>query len=232
MKVSTGAATRADVTFSGLLLRYVDASNWFACGRLMNTVLPSTSAVLVTIVAIGGGTAYFYPPNSIPVTADTTLEAANWAKVGAVISSNGQYVVLVNGVTRMTGTHSALATGGTLATGKTGIVDICASSVWPTRSFDGFWSAAAPADAAIFASQSIELRSSGIYREDSGGTIWTPPSSYEGDFPIIPPAGKEGRSLRTIVKASRVAPGTSADSAIDDLSFRATVTPRYLVLPS
>jgi hypothetical protein len=183
------------------------------------------------MVCVGGSISYFYAASGSPV-ADPALEAGSWAQITATISSNGQYIVLCNNVIRITGSNAALATGGALATGKTGIYDVCQSSGYQTRSFDAFWSAAAPSDAAIFASQSLELRSSGVYREDSGGTIWTPPSSYEGDFPLIPPAGKESRSLRTIVKASRNGPGIGADSAIDDLSFRATVTPRYLVLPS
>ena len=49
----------------------------------------------------------------------------------------------------------------------------------------------APSDAAMFASQSLELRSDRINREDLGGTLWNKPSSYEGDYLLVPPSGAE-----------------------------------------
>jgi hypothetical protein len=130
------------------------------------------------------------------------------------------------------GSSADLATGGTLATGKTGLYDVVDDTASITRYFDDFTVFVPTTDAAIFASQSLELRSDQVIREDSGGTLWQRPSSYEGDYPTFPPAGKESRSVRTIVKACRNDPTTGVDTAIDDLSFRATVTPRYLQVPA
>lgn len=100
-----------------------------------------------------------------------------------------------------------------------------------TRTYDNFFAFVPTDDAAIFASQSLEIRHDRVIREDSGGTIWTPPSRYEGDYLTIPAAGREDRTARIIVKASRNDPDIGADSAIDDISGRLTVTPRYLHVP-
>jgi hypothetical protein len=90
-------------------------------------------------------------------------------------------------------------------------------------------------DGAMLASQSMQLSHLGAYREDSGGTVWAPVSSYTGDNLYIPPSGSEGRTLRVIIKASRYEPGVStsgsfSDSAIDDISARLFVTPRFLIV--
>lgn len=56
-------------------------------------------------------------------------------------------------------------------------------------------------------------------------------SKVEGKFLRIPPSGREGRTVRIIVKASRNDPRTGADSGIDDLTATLTVTPRVLSVP-
>jgi hypothetical protein len=87
-------------------------------------------------------------------------------------------------------------------------------------------------DAAMFASQSLEIRHNGVIREDSGGTTWQQVSSYEGDFLRVPVTGREGRSIRYIVKACRNDPASGPDSGIDDISATLAVTPRYLSVPA
>src|SRR5439155_960330 len=74
------------------------------------------------------------------------------------------------------------------------------------------------ADAAIFASQSLEVRHDQVIRQDSAGTIWTAVSSNPGHYLKIPPAGREGRTVQIIIKACRNDPKTGPDSAIDDIS--------------
>jgi hypothetical protein len=100
------------------------------------------------------------------------------------------------------------------------------------RWFDDVSVAVPPADAAVFASQSLEIRHDRVTREDTGGTVWSPISSYEGDYLRVPPAGQEARTARVIIKDSRLDPFTGADTAIDDISAKLFVTPRYLVVPS
>lgn len=81
---------------------------------------------------------------------------------------------------------------------------------------------------------SIEIAHDGGFSRGSGGTSWFRVPSFEGDYLRIPSAGLEGRTARVIVKASRgtFASRVCVDSAIDDISARLYVTPRYLVVPS
>ena len=99
------------------------------------------------------------------------------------------------------------------------------------RNFDNHRSAAIPSDAAIFASQSMEIRHDRIIREDAAGTLWPAVSSFEGFYPVVPVAWLEGRTLRAIVKACRNDPRTLPDPGIDDISARLTYTPRVVSLP-
>jgi hypothetical protein len=130
------------------------------------------------------------------------------------------------------GTDSALATGGALASGYCGIVDWHTSATAETRQYDQFLAWAPVLDAAIFASQSARITHNTAEREDSGGTFWTPQSRYEGDYLTVPASGKESRTTQFIVKASRNDPATGADAGIDDISAALYVKARYLQLPS
>jgi hypothetical protein len=124
---------------------------------------------------------------------------------------------------------STWATGGTLATGEPGIYDMNSASSG-RRDYDDFYVWVPPSDAALFGSQSLEVRHDRVVREDSAGAIWSTVSSYEGDYLKVPPAGAEARTLRAIVKATRGAPD-QFDNAIDDISARLFVQPRFLVVP-
>lgn len=128
------------------------------------------------------------------------------------------------------GQDSALATGGALATGKTGFINHNTSGASICQ-FDNFLVWVPVSDAAMFASQSAEICSTGYLREDSAGAVWTAPSVYEGDYLLVPPAGREARTSRFVVKASRGDADSLADTAIDDITATLTVTPRFLVVP-
>lgn len=208
--------------------RYIDTSNYFAAGLLPWLAQPkfavakkvagsSTNLAQVNVSRPAAGAWY-----TLRIQIDAAGNWAAWHNVqGATL-----------GEPLLTGQDSVLATAGTLASGKPGFYDEWPTATASARDYDNFACWVPVTDAAAFASQSIELRSDRAVREDSGGTLWVPPSTYEGDYPTVPPAGKEARSVRVIVKASRGMPGMSADSGIDDISYRMTVTPRYLVLPA
>ena len=126
------------------------------------------------------------------------------------------------------GFSAALMAGGTLATGEPGIWDYSATSTH-NRYYDDFLVWVPGIDAAAFGNQSIEVRHDRVQREDSGGTMWTKVSSYEGDYLLVPASGAEARTVRMIVKFLR---GDGIDNGIDDLSARLFVTPRYLTVPT
>jgi hypothetical protein len=163
---------------------------------------------------------------------------ATWRTLQLYVDANGNWAAWFGTRGALTfepllaGQDSVLATAGALATGKPAFYEAWPTTYVVTRYYDNFAAWVPTADAAMFPGQSVELRSDQVNREDNLGVLWQRPSSYEGDYPVIPPAGAEARSVRVIVKACRNDPTIMADAAIDDISYRMTVTPRYLVLPA
>ena len=85
---------------------------------------------------------------------------------------------------------------------------------------------------AIEQSQHLRVRYDGVF---SGGTTYRRAERYEGDYLRVPPSGPEGRTVRFVVKGARptvsATTGLGGDIAIDDISARLTITPRFLVVP-
>jgi hypothetical protein len=211
----------------GLIGRFVDGSNYLYLAFQIDPIFGFTSLqIWKNIAGVFGAlsTSYFVAPSPAVFEIDLTIYATGSA-VGRLRNQNGATIASVSA------SDSTLATGGTLASGKPGIFDAGNGTDTYERFWDDIRVSVPPRDAAVFASQSIEIRHDRIVREDSGGTLWVSPSSYEGDYLKVPPAGAEGRTVRVIVKSSRADPLTESDPAIDDLSARLFVQPRFLVVP-
>lgn len=206
----------------GVVLRLVDSSNYLR-------VLVGSRFLGIQKVIAGAAT-------SVATGIDLSITSATFYTIRAVVDAAGRVWVwfttqgTVLGQPVIIGYDPALATGGTLASGKIGLYDDNTGGA-AVRSWDNFAAWVPVADAAVFASQSIEIRHDRVIREDSGGAVWTG-ITPEGGYLYIPPAGREGRTSRLIVKACRNDPDALPDPAIDDISARLTYTPRYLVLPS
>lgn len=213
----------------GLLLRYTDTSNFLAVYATYSAMSGTNLTVNIRTRVAGTettiGTAYI---TSILPTSNYVLAASVGADGQVIVSGAPEGIgwsVLASG-------YSAdLATGGTLASGKVGLFDWITGGTACTRTYSAFGAYGVNADYAVPASQSLEIRHDRVIREDSGGTLWQPPSSYKGDYLLIPPAGRENRSCRWIVKMSRGPIATGADGGIDDASARLTYVPRFLVVP-
>lgn len=89
-----------------------------------------------------------------------------------------------------------------------------------------------PTAPVITASGSLRLASDGVLSLLSGST-WRRPHKYEGDYPTLPVAGGEGRTVEIVIKAARLAmtDGVALDAGIDDISARVAYTARYLGVP-
>ncbi len=209
----------------GVLLRYVDSSNFLYAGIAWYPYAsPGPYALIFGVVIAGAytelGAVYGHGltlGTSYTVLATVTNAGMVTADIPALGVSDTRF-------------HSSLATGGVLASGKAGIYDYWKANA-STRTYDNFRAWAPASDAAMFASQSLEIRHDRVVREDSGGTLWVTPTIYEGDYLLIPPAGREGRTNRFFVKASRGIPSAGVDGGIDDISGQLTYEPRYLVVP-
>jgi hypothetical protein len=220
--VNTGSATKLRI---GVLARYTNVENWVMA--VLALPITATQYNLQVLKRVGGvvttlGEKFvlFGGTGSLPATT-----------VQLLVTANGTWQAIAGGA-EVTGQDAALATGGTLATGRAGIYDAWTSASASTRTFDNLtvFSGAA-ADAAIFASRKAEVRWDRMQREDSGGTLLVPRSDYKGSYFRPQPARREARSQRTIVKLSRYNIDTMQDVAIDDAAFRIFWQARGLVLP-
>ena len=94
---------------------------------------------------------------------------------------------------------------------------------------DNFVSWSATPDAVAFASQSVELNTKGMIREDSAGAAYGPVSSVVGDLPRMPNRSSAG-TVEFFAKASRGDLQTGADPGIDDISARIYRRASYLTV--
>jgi hypothetical protein len=118
-----------------------------------------------------------------------------------------------------------------LQKGKIGLLDYHEKATALTRTYDDFFAFVPVFDAAVFSKKSADVRSDRMLRQDSGGTLWVPRTDYKGTYFKPPPARREGRSVRTIVKLSRGNTDLMPDPSIDDASFKIYWQSRGLVLP-
>lgn len=225
-------AVQTDLKFTalggiqGVIARWVDSSNY-----LIAYVAVSTTFTITVAKVVGGvTTALATLGGPVPIL-------STWYRLLLTVDAAGRYRSYFGQQTAPLTQYAngqdagLLGTGGTLDDGKPGIIDINPTVTSVTRNYDNFAAWAPPTDAAIFASQSLEIRHDGVIREDSAGAIWAPVSDYEGDYLLLPPSRGEGRDLRVIAKASRSLPGVNPDTNIDDISAKLYVTKRGLHIP-
>jgi hypothetical protein len=228
--IGSGSTVADTANHSGLMLRYVDANNYVFAGAT-NTLTTSRRYVSV-LVRAGGTDTVFLAGNGASGFSDPAFTGGGAAAtIQAAATADGSFNVWINGVLKLSGAHAALATGGAVASGQVGLYDQVANVVSPIRTFDEFKVMVPAFDAAIYANQSLEVRWDSVIREDAAGVIWQR-HPFEGDLLTIPPAGRRGRRVRVIVKASRNVPGNGTDAGIDDISAVLAYYPRFLSVPA
>jgi hypothetical protein len=172
-----------------------------------------------TAYSLLGGTGYTYgTAGTVAMRVDT---AGRW------------YVSGTGGAVIMSGQDSDLAAGGTLASGKVGVIDRLTSgdTTAGTRVYDNFRAWEPEYDAAIFASKQSQVHHNRAEHQDSSGSAIARIADYQGDYLHIPPAGLDGGTSRFYVKASRNLPASMSDPGIDDISGTVYYTPRYWHIP-
>lgn len=189
------------------------------------------SSVNVTLYS-GGSTVIGKSWTTLPFT-----RAANaWYTLAAYLDKHGRLYVWCGpqaGTMHFIGEwyDSRLATGGSHAAGNVGLYDQHGSASANTRDYDNFFAFVPIVDAAIYAGKPIEISSTRVKRTDPSNVVGQP-TSYEGDYLNVPPAGAEGRSVRLIAKATANDPDVLDDDVIPDLSGRLFATPRYYIVPA
>lgn len=196
VRVDAKNGTTTTSCYQGLILR---GNSTGATGMYVGMGLNSAVAV-VAVAGYSSGSAVFganyYPGGGASSTDFYTLQVT--------VLSTGYYLVEygLQGSsleTIVAGQHSSLATGGVLASGRIGIWDSNTSASASTRTYDNFSLWVPDSDAVAYASQSAQLTTDGIYREDSGGTAYGPVSSVIGDLPRFPVPPQSGGTVETLL---------------------------------
>lgn len=230
----TACAVQADVSLTnlgvsaagGIVLRYVDTNNY--------------AYVHVTRSGAGGIVGLFTKIGGVASSWGQTAESPYWAVSGATYqlrvtadaAGNVSVSAAINGSSAgevISANVPALATGGTLASGRVGLVDANTSGSANIRTYDNFLAWTPTADAAVFGSHSIELNTLGISRQDSSGTAYGPATAVAGDLPRMPNRSS-AQTVQCFVKASRGDFATLADPGIDDISARVYRRASYLTV--
>jgi len=212
---------------SGVVARYANINNFIAVYFIPTTdSSPSTVVMFKRVASIG----------SIPDgrAACVPSPVGSYVDIGLTVTADGNYTVYGgprNGMQRLfSGFDTDLATGGALASGAAGVIDFQSSASANTRTYDSFAAWVPSADAVMFASQSLELSTQGITREDAGGTAYGPVAVVTGDIPRMPNRSSGAGTVEFMAKASRGDGETTADPGIDDISVRAYRRTSYLTV--
>lgn len=135
------------------------------------------------------------------------------------------------------GQDSALATGGTLASGGAGIYDVSTmannpSNLLKARVFDNVALFAATPDAVCFPGKQLEIRSDATRREALSGSTQGEVPRYQGKRFFLEPAGDANRINRVFVKWRETDVDGVPDINVADAAIvRAYVAPRFLYPP-
>lgn len=167
-----------------------------------------------------------------------TLQIATWYSIRLYIDANGTALVWFwqtgtsEGDPYIAINETRLATGGGIASGKVGIYDNHPGATALTRNWDNFIVFAPTSDAAIFANNAAQIRYDGAVREADGvGTQPWVPKPIQGNLLYIPPATREKRKVRALLKGVRFNPTIGPDSGIDNVSAQLDTIPRVLHVP-
>lgn len=242
--VSLVPSPPSGVIRGGVVGRFNTTSNWI---MLCFRASPASDGVELRIYKCVGGTVTLIEQGEQISSYKSFVN--NWRTLRLQVDTAGRYFAWYGlgdpyvpgddpgGVTAdqcnriYSGMDAALATGGALATGQSGLYAAVVDGSVPEIVATNFFSFVPSQDAAIFANQSLEIRDDKARRLASGGGRWATVPEYQGDYCILPPAGREQRTLRTIVLASEGEPVAGSDPAIDDTSFQLHLTPHFDVVP-
>jgi hypothetical protein len=203
----------------GLIVRFVDASNYF-------TVFYNSGSIRIFKI-VSGTTSEVRRPVPIPYGIEQGIS------LGVVVIGE-VYAVYAGGTGGWpqpvaSGVDSSLASP--LASGDVYIFDEYIGSHAATRTYDNFKVWVPTPDAVAFASKLAQLTVDGMYRLDSGGSAYGPVSRVVGDLPRLPAGGLENRPTELFLKASRGVIGEFPDSGIDDLGVKVFASRSWLTVP-
>ncbi len=212
-------------TQSGVIIRYVDSSNYLYA-RLD---APSADLANFELVQVVAGTAtVLLRRNSVPLVSRQPVY------INAAAYTTGRITAALydtDGITQLAlldTIQTVAATGGTLQTGKPGLYDRNGGAAAASRYYDDFQVFTPPSEPiAVYSGRTLEFRHDDTIRQDSTGTYYGRPQSYNGSRFLVPPG-----TSRVVVKARRNDIDVDADSQVtDSTTIQVGTTPRSLVVP-
>jgi len=222
-------ATIGDAISLGVIARWVDSSNYlfarvyhWAGGGAFNAYLQICQVVAgtpTTIASLG--------PSSV-------ILFSTWNVIELTAYATGRVIVRLLDATgaatlrTVDGTSTAVATGGALATGKSGLYDHGNATSGGVRCYDNFAvSTPSPEPIIVYSGRNMQIRYDDTIRQDSTGTYIGRPASYRGSRFLVPTG-----TSRVIVKARRADIETSADANVTDATqIQVGWTPRGIAVP-
>lgn len=211
------------------IVRRVDASNYLRAGIHGD---PSNERFKVVKVVAGVATTL----STTSFLSDLVITTNHRYRIKLVAYASGRWSAVLEDesgaeLAALGGSDSALATGGALASGAGGIHDRNNSGSAMTRYYDNVLVRSVIADAVVYANQSAEHRTDGIFREDAPGAAYGKLVA-DGDLPRIPVSGLEGRPVELFLKGSRGDFGQIPDSGIDDVRAQVFYRPSWMFVPA
>lgn len=231
---ATHNAASAGAVETGVVARFTDANNFIAAyiGTSYTIGVPSTR---LKLFAVAGGTP-IANLQSAPL-AGAVDRWQDWAYVKLVVYASGIATASVLDSTgspigaSLTFAHTALATSGTIASGKAGLIDRNATGTVLARYHDDVSVQTPPQEQiVIYSGRELELASNGARRADSTGTYYGQPPIVRGDDFRLPPEGAAGRSSRIAASVRRYDSDIAEDAGLtDSTKLQVFYRPRYLV---
>lgn len=225
--VTVATTAPAPDKFAYVYARWVDVNNHLRA--LLH--LDSTSDTISVILRIAG------VDTVLQTSASPIIQPNALYRIRLIVFVSGRFIASFFGPGgdlhgQLEDRHTALATGGALASGKGGFGDVSIGFAPATRTYDQFYISTPPAEpVTINSGRTLELRHDGAKRLDAGGTYWGN-LTYRGSPVFIPVAGTRGRKTRIAVIARRNDIVTASDDAITDSTIvELRYTPRYLIAP-
>lgn len=237
----TTMAVRGEVMFPsamglgldpGILLRYVDASNFVA---LILHVASSGSAQPRLWKVIGGSVVTELQPLLDAGLQPMPIASQVWYVLQGYVDADGNVLGWVGqrgaalGAPLIAFQDGDLATGGTLASGKPGLYAF--QQFAQNIAWDNFAAWVPEPDAVMHPNLGLEIRTDGVFREDLTADGYSPVRT-SGDLPRLPAGGLEARSVEVLVKPTRGDIDSLPDPSPDDsLDVQVLYRPSFLYVP-
>jgi hypothetical protein len=216
-----------------VILRWTDSSNYLRLVVTDNGTSSDTAKIeqvvagVVTVIASQTFNWGTFAPDDVSLGSRYRMRLIAYASgrvLGYMYSNDASTLLLT-----LDGSSTAVASGGTLATGKPGLRDRATSASGPINRYFTQFAVSTPAaePIAIYSGRNIQIRYDDTLRQDSTGTYAGRPSSYNGSRFLLP-AG----TSRILAKARRSDIVTATDANVtDSTTIQVAYTPRYLAVP-